>query len=193
MKKWVFLALYALLSGSPRVCGQNRPVLAPVHKTSTPTDSSAFIPSFSIDLYKGNKHMTKADLNPQKPLMIVYYSPTCEHCQQLGDSLAANLHLFNGVQVVMVTFRPNQEVGEYVRLCHLGDAPFFIGTEGLTFTVAKHYGVQTFPFIAVYNKHQRLIAIFRRPPMMKVLHHALFSERPIPVPVFLQPQPEEMF
>ncbi len=191
MKKWIVLALYALLSGAPRVCGQNRPVLAQAHKATTPTDSSAFIPNFSIDLYKGNKHMTKADLNPQKPLMIIYYSPTCEHCRQLGDSLVANLHLFKEVQVVMVTFRPSQEVGEYIRLCHLEGAPFFIGTEGLTFLVAKHYGVQTFPFIAVYNKHQRLTAIFRSPPMMKVLHHALFSERPIPVPV--QPQPEEVY
>jgi hypothetical protein len=177
MQKWIFPALFALLCEAPHAWGQTKPALAAAPTAAAPVDSSAYIPNFSIDLYKERKSMTKADLNLHKPLMIVYFSPKCEHCQHLGDSLAANLSLFKGAQVVMVTFRPILEVGEYIRACHLDAAPFFIGTEGLSFQVEKHYGVQRFPFIAVYNKHGKLSGLYKdHPPTMYALHSALFSK-----------------
>jgi hypothetical protein len=189
MQKWIVLALVALISIAPRVWGQTKPALAPAPTAKVPVDSSAYIPNFSIDLYKERKHMSRADLNPNKPLMIVYFSPKCEHCQHLGDSLAANVSLFKGAQVVMVTFRPVIEVGEYIRLCHLDDAPFFMGSEGLTFLVLHHYLVQTFPFIAVYNKEQKLTAVYRTPPSMWALKQALHSKKAIQAPG-LKEEPE---
>jgi fructan beta-fructosidase len=146
---------------------------APQTQPSPGTDT-AHIPEFSIELSNG-QHFTKAGLQPHKPVMIVYFSPNCEHCQHFGQDLAAHMDLFKGVQIVMVTFRPVSEVSDYVRVCHLEHAPVFIGSEGLTFVVQRHYSVQRFPFIAAYERNGRLGGIFRDPPDLALLHSSLFG------------------
>ena len=139
-----------------------------------PVGDSTHIPDFSITLVDG-RQITKAQLKRHAPLMIVYYSPTCEHCQHFGQDLAAHLARFKGVQIVMVTFRPVSEVADFIHTCHLEHSSALIGSEGLTFTVAKYYGVQRFPFIVVYDRQGALRKIFRDPPGMDALHEALFG------------------
>lgn len=148
---------------------------AQVPPAAAPGTDSAHIPQFTIVLASG-RHFTKADLDPHKPVMIVYYSPTCEHCQHFGQDLAAHIDQFKGVQIVMVTFRPLNEVAEYARICHLEHSGAYVGSEGLTWVVQHHYNVVNFPFVAAYDKQWRLTGIFRDPPIdLTLLRRDLFG------------------
>jgi hypothetical protein len=159
-----FAALVLLSLGSGTMAlGQN-----------APGADTASIPNFTIVLANG-QHVKKTDLKPHTPLMIVYYSPTCEHCQHFGQDLAAHIDQFKGAQIVMVTFRPLNEVSDYARICHLEHSPALIGSEGLTFVVQKHYSIQRFPFIAIYDRHGRLAGIYRDPPDLATLRLGLFG------------------
>lgn len=150
---------------------QTPPAVSPVADSTT-------IPNFTIVLGDG-KHLTKADLNPHKPVMMVYYSPTCEHCQAFGQDLAAHMDEFKGAQIVMVTFRPLNEVRDFARICHLENSAALIGSEGLTWVVQHHYNVVNFPFVAVYNKAWKLGGVFRTEPIdLGLLHRGLFGRTP---------------
>jgi hypothetical protein len=140
-----------------------------------PGADSAQIPDFDISLVDG-AHFKKSDLKAHTPVMIVYYSPTCEHCQHFGQTLADHIGRFKNAQIVMVTFRPVNEVADFTRICHLNGTPAIIGTEGLTFLVQHHYAVQRFPFVATYDKHGHLSGIFRDPPAMDTLVQSLFGK-----------------
>lgn len=152
------IAALALLGCGLGGFAQNPPAGVP------PGSDSAHIPNFTIVLPDG-RHLTKADLNPHKPVMIVYYSPTCEHCQHFGQALASHIDQFKGVQIVMVTFRPLNEVTDFTRICHLEHSGAYIGSEGLTWVVQHHYNIVNFPFVAVYDKYGKLGGIFRYDPI----------------------------
>lgn len=121
------------------------------------------IPFFRITLVDG-KVYTKAQLKPHTPLMIIYFSPDCDHCQHFAEALAPHLDKFKGTQIVMVTFLPPAKLAGFARKYKL-DKPFItIGTEGFSFIVRNYYKLQNFPFIALYDKHGKLAGIYREPP-----------------------------
>jgi cytochrome oxidase Cu insertion factor (SCO1/SenC/PrrC family) len=163
------MMVLVLVCYGTRALAQNPPLGVP------PGTDSAHIPNFTIVLADG-RHFTKADLNPHKPVMIVYYSPTCEHCQHFAQALASHIDQFKGVQIVMVTFRPLNEVKDFTRIGHLEHTGAYVGSEGLTWVVQHHYNIVNFPFVAVYDKYGKLGGIFRNDPIdLNLLRHGLFG------------------
>lgn len=159
----LLLSIALLLAAAGAVSAQSYSKTPPAAGV-TPGADSAHIPDFMIALADG-KHLTRADLDKTKPVMIVYYSPTCDHCQHFGKDLAAHIGEFKGVQIVMVTFRPLNEVQDFIRITNLGESGAYIGSEGLRWTVQHHYNITTFPFVAAYDRHWKLKGIFRYPPV----------------------------
>ena len=157
-KMKVFLLSIALAIGAT-VTAQ-----VPPAPGAAPGSDSTHIPDFMIALADG-RHFTRADLDKTKPVLIVYYSPTCDHCQHFGQDLAAHLKDFKGVQIVMVTFRPLNEVQDFIHITHLAGSGAYIGSEGLRWTIQHHYNITNFPFVAAYDKHWTLRGIFRNPPV----------------------------
>jgi hypothetical protein len=134
------------------------------------------IPPLRITLV-GGKVFTKGQLRPHTPLMIVYFSPDCDHCQHFAQALAPHLDQFKGTQIVMVTFLPVEKLVNFAKAYHL-DKPFItIGTEGFSFIVRDYYHLQNFPFIALYDKHGKLAGIYREPPAdISLLSNGLFRK-----------------
>ncbi|HTJ12867.1 MAG TPA: redoxin domain-containing protein [Dinghuibacter sp.] len=157
----IALAMIATAAASAQATPYSK---APPAAGAAPGSDSAHIPDFMIALADG-KHLTRADLDKSKPVMIVYYSPTCDHCQHFGQDLAAHIGEFKGVQIVMVTFRPLNEVQDFIRITHLTGSGALIGSEGLRWTVQHHYNITTFPFVAAYDRHWKLRGVFRYPPV----------------------------
>src|ERR1700748_2746221 len=69
------------------------------------------IPPYKI-LTKDSVFVTPANLKKGKPVMIVYFSPDCTHCQHFTEELKARMDkektssakIFTNTQIVMVTF-----------------------------------------------------------------------------------------
>jgi hypothetical protein len=134
------------------------------------------VPPFRITEVGGHV-FTKSQLKPHTPLMIVYFSPTCDHCQHFVQALAPHLDQFKGTQIVMVTFVPVTELVNFAKAYKL-DKPFIrMGTEGFSFIVRNYFNIQTFPFIALYDKHGKLVKTYREPPSdISLLSNGLFRK-----------------
>src|SRR3978361_2399887 len=61
------------------------------------------IPTFHI-LSKDSVYLTNATLKKGKPVMFIYFSPDCSHCQRLMYELKPDIKDFKDIQIVMVTF-----------------------------------------------------------------------------------------
>src|ERR1700730_4219057 len=70
------------------------------------------IPSFSMQLTNGKLFSAK-DLSHEKPVIIIYFAPDCEHCQTLMNVFFKKIRDFKKAQIVMVTFKPVNEVVEF--------------------------------------------------------------------------------
>jgi len=118
------------------------------------------IPSFRIQLQDG-KYFNAAELEKNKPLLLVYFDPDCDHCVLFINDLLKNINLFNGVQVVMITYVPLSQTKKFIAQAGLNQYPGIkVGTEGTTFVVRYHYDIVQFPFLALHNTTGSLIATY---------------------------------
>ncbi len=115
------------------------------------------IAPFSITMLNG-KTYTYKNLNKNKPTVLVYFSPTCEHCQAFTKELLKHDKELANKQIVMVTYQPVKEMKPFDSTFHISSKPYIkMGTEGYTFVVQKWYGVQRFPYVVMYNKEMKLV------------------------------------
>ena len=114
------------------------------------------IAPFKITLVNG-KSYTYQQIKKNIPTVLVYFSPTCDHCKAFTKELLTYDKKLHNKQIIMIGYEPLKEMKVFDSLFHLSSKPYLkIGTEGYTFIVQKYYSVQRFPFVAMYNKSGKL-------------------------------------
>ena len=113
------------------------------------------IAPFKIRLTNGEGY-TYSQLEKEKPVILVYFSPTCDHCKSLTEAMLKSNKISNS-QVVMISFEDIRQVkifdDEYKISSHKN---IKIGSEGYTFVVQKYYNIEHFPFVATFDKNKKL-------------------------------------
>ena len=98
-----------------------------------------------------------------KPIVIIYFSPDCEDCQQLIKELLNRIKELNGASIAMITYLPMDKVKQFVTENKLDKySNIFIGTEEGSYFVSKYYKIGKLPFMALYNKNGDLIKIYNK-------------------------------
>ena len=134
----------------------------------------ASIPSFRI-LNQDSVYITNANLKKGKPVMIIYFSPDCSHCQHMMYEMKPYMKKFSNVQVVMVTFTQTSSgymklLKEFRRDYDLASYPnFIVGTEYPDYKVQRYYQVATTPYIAIYDHKGKLVKAFDKAPKTEEL------------------------
>lgn len=129
------------------------------------------IPPFNMVLSDGVTYHNADKVEKNKPLMIVYFDPECQHCQEFTKKLVKNISKFNTVQIVMICSVPGlPPLKKFVDMFGLTKYPSIkAGTEGMYQTTLKFYDVDTTPFVALYDKDQKLITFHRTVPEIGTL------------------------
>jgi thioredoxin-related protein len=157
MKK--LLLLFSLILAAECSQAQNRPNIEN-------------IPPFHI-LKTDSTYFTPANLKKNQPVMIIYFSPDCSHCQHLMYEMKPKMKQFGNTQIVMVTFmEPSMLIAlkNFYRDFDLAKYPnVTVGTEGHTYVVQRYYQVKTTPYIAIYNRNGKLVKAFDKVPSMDEL------------------------
>ena len=105
------------------------------------------------------------DLPMGKPIMIIYFSPECEECQNFTEEMMNSIEDFFKASIAMVTYLPATTLPPFIANYKLNIYPnIFVGTEGNSFFLRAYYNIQRFPFIAVYSKEGNLVKAFNREP-----------------------------
>jgi len=130
----------------------------------------ATIPSYHI-LTTDSVYVTPADLKKNKPVLIIYFSPDCSHCQHMMYELKPKMNDLKNVQVVMITFaEPLKASQVFYRDFDLKKYPnFTVGTEGYSLVVQRFYDVHTTPFTALYDKNKKLVKSWDKAPTVNEL------------------------
>jgi thioredoxin-related protein len=131
-----------------------------------------YIPPFKI-LKADSTSFTPANLKKDKPVMIIYFSPDCTHCQHLVYEMKPKMKEFADVQIVMITFTDFNRLimlKNFIRDFNMAKYPnITIGTEGRTYVVQQFYQVATTPYIAIYDHKGKLVRAFDKAPTMDEL------------------------
>jgi protein-disulfide isomerase len=127
------------------------------------------IPPYRI-LNADSVYRTPANLKKNMPVMIVYFSPDCGHCQELMYEIKGQMKDFKNIQVVMITPVDYKMVKGFYRDFGVSAYPnFTVGTEGRTYEVLQYYNIKTTPYIAIYNHNHKLLKAYEKAPKIKEL------------------------
>jgi thioredoxin-related protein len=128
------------------------------------------IPPYHI-LTTDSVYVTPANLKKNKPVMVIYFSPDCGHCQHLMYDLKPELKNLQDVQIVMITFVTQLKAIQVFKR-DFGLAKYHnitIGTEGYTMLVQKYYQIKNTPYIAIYDHNGKLAKAYEKVPTIPVL------------------------
>jgi len=116
-------------------------------------------------------YVTPDNLKKHKPVMIIYFAPDCSHCQHLMYEMKPKMRAFKDVQVVMITFVLQlKAIQVFYRDFNLVKYPnFTVGTEYPTYKVQQFYQVKTTPYIALYDKNDKLVKAYDKAPTIDEL------------------------
>src|SRR5947209_1436789 len=110
------------------------------------------IPPFQIMLSNGTYFSGKA-LPKGKPVILIYFQPDCDHCEKLMDALFKKIKEFRNTDIVMVTFKPVDELPGFEQHYQTYKYPNIkVGTEGTTYYLRYYYKLETTPFTALFDK-----------------------------------------
>lgn len=113
------------------------------------------IAPFKIRLTNGEGY-TYEQLEKEKPVILVYFSPTCDHCKSLTEAMLKSSKI-NNSQVVMISFEDIRQVKAFDDEYKISSRKNIkIGSEGYTFVVQKYYKIEHFPFVATFDKNRKL-------------------------------------
>lgn len=119
------------------------------------------IPPFKIMLSNG-KIYTAENLPKSKPVVLIYFSPDCGHCQKLMTDFFKRVNQFKKAEVVMITFKPIDEVKSFEQFYSTSKYKNIrVGSEMETFYLKMFYNLNHTPFTALFNKHGNLIYSYR--------------------------------
>ncbi len=109
--------------------------------------------------------VTPAQLKKDKPVMLIYFSPDCGHCQRLMYEMKPKMKEFSNMQIVMITFAQYRAIKEFYKSYGLSAYHnLTMGTEGYTYFVQRYYEIRTTPYVIMYDHKGKLIKFFDKQP-----------------------------
>lgn len=127
------------------------------------------IPDYKI-LDADSVYRTPANLKKSQPVMIVYFSPDCSHCQHLMNEIKGHMKNFSKIQIVMVSAVDYRMIKGFYKDFGISAYPnITVGTEGNSYKVLQYYNVKTTPYIAIYNHQHKLLKAYEKAPKIEEL------------------------
>ena len=109
-----------------------------------------------------------------KPILIVYFSPECDHCEKMLKNFFKQVTNFQKASVAFITYLPVEKVEKFEKDYNLPKYPnMYSGTEGSTFFVRNYYKIMDVPFVALYTKNGDFVTSYEKDVDLKVLAEKL--------------------
>ncbi|MBE7174422.1 MAG: redoxin domain-containing protein [Williamsia sp.] len=151
MKKYI---LFILLAASALRAAAQEDSLMKAGYLRFPT-----IPPFTL-LKADSTSLTRDDLARHKKTIVMYFSPSCDHCKHQTKDLLDNMDKFKDVEILMASYQPMEEIQAFYNDFHLENYPNIkIGRDTKYFFV-PFYKMNNLPFMALYNNKGKLLTTF---------------------------------
>ena len=146
--------LYALLAASCIACAQADSIhIAPYLRFPS-------VPTLRLLLTDSSTLFTKNDLKNKKPLLIILFSPDCDHCKHETEEIIKNKEKLKKIQIVMATMLPFHKMKEFYEKYELKDMKNLVVGQDIYFILPSFYQIRNFPYNAMYDKKGKLIKTF---------------------------------
>jgi hypothetical protein len=117
-------------------------------------------PPVKLLLPDSTNYFTKDDLKKKSAVMLILFSPDCDHCREETEELLKNIDQFQKVQIVMATFLPFEKMRFFIAEYELNKYSNIVVGQDFQYFLSTFYMIKNLPFHAFYNKKKELISVF---------------------------------
>jgi thiol-disulfide isomerase/thioredoxin len=149
----IFCFLFLLASAGSLVAQNGADSLLPYKRFPT-------VPPFKLLEVDSVSIYTKADLQKNKPVLIVVFSPDCDHCQHETEEIIKHMDELEKVQIVMATMSPFKEMKDFYIKYKLEEFKNIKVGKDFQYVLPSFYNVHNLPYLAMYNKKGELLSTF---------------------------------
>ena len=125
--------------------------------TLSPAERFRQFPPFKLLKADSSTWWGKEDLSKKKDILLVIFSPSCDHCRQKTESLVQQIDLFRSVQIVMATTAPLDEMRRFIRQYGLDQFPGITVARDVQYMLPSFFQLSNLPYLAFYNRKKELI------------------------------------
>lgn len=104
-----------------------------------------------------NSLLTVAKLKKNTPWMMIYFSPTCDHCVHQMDDMMKRKKELEKYQIVMATYQPLPDLKEFEAKYKFAQLKNYKAGRDAKFLLPPFYKIQNFPYFAFYDKNGKLL------------------------------------
>lgn len=115
------------------------------------------IPSFKLLSLDSSTVQTKALLSKDKPVMILLFSPDCDHCKALTEEIVKNKKKFKNIRVIMSSFKSLALIKPFYEATKASEVPGLLIGKDYSWYFSSYFKFNKYPFVALYNKNHELI------------------------------------
>lgn len=168
MKKLFIIALTLI---NLTVFGQGPQGVVPPYKKN-PT-----IPQLKL-LKVDSSSITRESLHKDQNLLIMYFSPKCEHCIAQWKEMTMRMNDLKDYQIVMATYQPMEEMVEFYNTNHMDTYKNILVGRDTQFALPPFFSINSLPYFALYDKKGHLITTFEGNVKVDTLIKSFKQPRP---------------
>jgi thiol-disulfide isomerase/thioredoxin len=158
MKKALLLVL--VLASSHFLIAQQTPAATTPPQEEAPYLKFPTIPPFKLLKLDSASYLTKDDIKKHRLTIVMFFSPTCDHCKHQTEAILGSYKKFKDVEIVMATYQPFSEMKDFNAEYHLAKYPNIKIGRDEKFFLAPFYKIRNLPYLALYDKKGNLITTF---------------------------------
>lgn len=130
------------------------------YDTTAPYLKDANLPNFLL-LRQDSSWLSTANLPKNRPVVITFFNPDCEHCQHEATQLANNMKKLNKVEFVWATYAPSfEEIDAFATKYKLKGLENVHFVKDVNYAIPSFYRLKMTPYMAVYDKNKQLLKTF---------------------------------
>ncbi len=132
----------------------------PVNVPEAPYLKNPGIPPFRLLEVDSMHVITKDNIKKNHRVLIIFFSPECEHCKHQMRDILADFNKFKDIEIVMATFQPFDEMKTFYNYFRIADHSNIMMGRDEKYLLPPYYRMQSLPFLALYDKKGQLITHF---------------------------------
>ena len=118
------------------------------------------IPPFELLQLDSITIFKKSDLPKKQPVLLMVFSPDCDHCQHQMQEILLDIQAFKDVQFVLATPEPFDKMKAFYEKYNLSKYPSIHVGRDVKYILPPFYRMRNLPFMALYNRRGDLITTF---------------------------------
>ncbi len=119
------------------------------------------LPYFTI-LQPDSTWFTIKELPDNKPVVFIYFSPDCGHCQMTATSFVKDMDLLKNVELIWISYHTPQQIKEFADSYGLSRFRNVVMGRDPNYFFVPFFKIEYTPFMALYDKKGKFVQSFKQ-------------------------------